>query len=154
VSAADTRELFGRMLDEVVRWFPTLPRDETLRELLQREQVVPTAIGHGIAIPHVSSRAMAERVCVVARIDPGIAFSPDDLEPVVLMFMLLSPQGDPEGHLATIAEIARIAMNPHWRRRLMNAEDPLTLFTLLRGLSLREGTAAPSYGATPSHQER
>ena len=52
--------------------------------------------------------------------------------PVRLVYLLLSPGGDPEGHLATLAEIAALVANDESRGRLFSAATPEELLTRLR----------------------
>ncbi len=52
-------------------------------------------------------------------------------EPIRLLFCLLSPNGDPEGHLASLAEIARLVLDEDVRRGLLDAESPLEVIGLV-----------------------
>ncbi|MBT8485005.1 MAG: PTS transporter subunit EIIA [Phycisphaerales bacterium] len=128
----ELRRLLERLVDRAVSVYPALPREETVAELIEREAGFPTALGHGVAVPHAYSPALDTRLCVVAQIPAGMDFSAHDGKPVRLLFMLLSPQGDPEGHLATLAEIARRMMVTELRERIMQASSPLEVIELLR----------------------
>ncbi|MCB2156947.1 cation:proton antiporter [bacterium] len=131
VEAKDIDHLFEQMIEIVIRLFPKVPKDETLSELQEREKSFPTALGHGIAVPHAYSHALESRVCAVAQIPGGVDFNAPDGEPVRLAFLLLSPTGDPEGHLATMAEIARLVVDKQTRQRLMDAEDPADVLIIV-----------------------
>jgi mannitol/fructose-specific phosphotransferase system IIA component (Ntr-type) len=50
---------------------------------------------------------------------------------VQLIFLLLSPKGDPEGHLATLAEIARLVVDPEVRHRLIDAPSPIGMMRIM-----------------------
>jgi len=130
-SASDHRALFEELVDRVVGLEPRLARDATVCDLLERESAASTAIGHGIAIPHAYSSALDTRLCVVAQLDGEVPFDTPDGEPVRVVLMLLSPQGDPEGHLATLAEIARILGNAETRTALAEAPSPEVIMRLL-----------------------
>ena len=128
-------ELFARLIDLVAGLVPSVSREEAIRELLDRERLFPTALGHGVAVPHAYSNAIRSPLCVVAQIPNGVDFGAPDEEPVRLVFLLLSPPGDPKGHLVTLAEIARLAWDPETRARLMAAAGPSDLFTIVRGFN-------------------
>jgi NhaP-type Na+/H+ or K+/H+ antiporter/mannitol/fructose-specific phosphotransferase system IIA component (Ntr-type) len=132
VNVKDVSELLTKMVDIVVRHMPTVPRDHTIRELLEREKAFPTALGHAVAIPHTYCKQLESRVCAVAQIPGGVDFGAVDGEPVKLAFLLLSPPGDPEGHLATLAEIARVVLDAPTRDRLMTEQDPGQLLDVVR----------------------
>jgi NhaP-type Na+/H+ or K+/H+ antiporter/mannitol/fructose-specific phosphotransferase system IIA component (Ntr-type) len=131
VDAEDLRSLLERLVDRIVEEVPKLPRDATLEELLERETVFPTALGAGVAAPHAFSNAIDERICAIAQVRGGVDFRASDGEPVRLVFLLLSPQGDPEGHLATLAEIARVVLDEHLRQRLMDAGSPQEIMGII-----------------------
>ena len=121
--APDRDKLFEELIDRVVEVYPQLSRNETLQEMCGREKTFPTALGHGIAIPHAYSGDLPRRVCAVVQIPNGIEFDAPDSKPVHLAFMVLSPKGDPEGHLATLADIARLADNESVRESLLRADS-------------------------------
>jgi PTS system nitrogen regulatory IIA component len=134
---SDQEALFEELVSRIVEVEPKVPRDAVLKELIDREQAWPTALGHGIAVPHSYCRALTSRICAVAQIPEGVDFKAPDGEKVRLVFLLLSPQGDPEGHLATMAEIARLVGDPEVRDSLLSASSPEDLLARLR-------TAAPA----------
>ncbi len=124
-------DMFREMIERAVSAEPRLNRKEMLNELTAREKAFPTALGHGIAVPHGYSGDLRARVTVVAQVPGGVPFDAPDGEPVRLAFMIISPKGDPEGHLATMAEIARLVADVEVRERLISAPGPEEVLTLL-----------------------
>jgi len=123
VVATDIRALFGKIIDRIVDVYPSLDKEKTLEELVERESAFPTTLGQGVAIPHVYSSTLKRRICAVARVPNGIHFTADtDREPIKLVFLLISPNGDPEGHLATLSEIARTLGREGMIESVMEAE--------------------------------
>lgn len=127
----DVPSLLSDLVDRFVGQAPAIPRDELLAELTERERVFPTALGYGVAVPHAYCSALDTRLCAVAQIPGGIPFGAPDGLPVRLVFMVLSPAGDPEGHLATLAEIARLVADEGTRMKLLNALDPPELLRVI-----------------------
>jgi mannitol/fructose-specific phosphotransferase system IIA component (Ntr-type) len=92
-----------------------------LREILEkRERAFPSAIGHGVSIPNTYLSDLNDRLCLLARLKTGLEF--DGGEPIHLVFLVLSPRGDAEGHLETIAEVARFNHLEFNRQSVMEAE--------------------------------
>jgi NhaP-type Na+/H+ or K+/H+ antiporter/mannitol/fructose-specific phosphotransferase system IIA component (Ntr-type) len=123
VDAPDVASLIGAIVDRVVAVEPAVPRDATVRDLLEREKTLPSALGYGVAVPHAYTEGIESRLCAIARVPAGVDFGARDGEPVRLVFLLLSPSGDPEGHLATLAEIARLLVAAEVRDRLIEVEE-------------------------------
>ncbi|MDK2973246.1 MAG: hypothetical protein PWP23_3001 [Candidatus Sumerlaeota bacterium] len=139
-------ELFRHLVNLVVQLYPKVSREDTVAELLERERSFPTALGHGIAVPHAYCHALESRVCVVVQLPNGVDFHAPDDEVVKLAFLLLSPSGDPEGHLATMAEIARLVSDPGTRERLMAAGGALEILPIIQNFNPMQGSQAEAKG--------
>ncbi|MFK7960677.1 MAG: cation:proton antiporter [Phycisphaerales bacterium] len=132
LDVTEMEPLFARIAEAMVSVVPDLNREETVRELLERESAFPTVLGHGVALPHAYSSTLSGRICAIARIrGAGIDFVPGSPEPVRLVFCLMSPLGDPEGHLATLAEIARLMLDEEVRRSILDAASPLEVIGVI-----------------------
>lgn len=133
-SAESQEQLFRELVAKVTTVAPRVDKERTVQELLERERSFPTALGHGVAVPHAYSGGIDRRLCVVAQIPDGAEFGALDGEPVRLVFLLISPQGDPEGHLATMGQIARLVSDEKNRERLMKAPDPADIVAIVESV--------------------
>ncbi len=138
---ADLREVFTQLVGMAARVADDLPSEKTIEALLERERTAPTALGHGIAIPHITSTDLKQRLCVMAQAPNGAKFDAPDGEPVRLIFLILSPSDDPEGHLAILAEVARIVSDSTMRERLLEEADPGKIIEIIQGHYLPGATA-------------
>jgi NhaP-type Na+/H+ or K+/H+ antiporter/mannitol/fructose-specific phosphotransferase system IIA component (Ntr-type) len=134
LSVSDRNSLFESMVDLVTMVYPQVPREQVVRDLNESEAAFPSALGHGVAIPHTYVSGLTDRCCAIARLAEGVDFNAKDGELVRLVFLLLSPPGDPEGHLATLAEIARLVHDREMRDRLIAAQTPKQLIRIVDGL--------------------
>ena len=115
---------------------PGLTAGRIVGALLEREQILSTGIGRGVAVPHAQIDGLHRLFMAVSTHPAGIDYpSVDDL-PVRLAFCLLGGADSAPDHLAGLARIARRARRPE---RL----EPLILATsgddLIRTLSRLEG---------------
>ncbi|MEW6672115.1 MAG: PTS sugar transporter subunit IIA [Thermodesulfobacteriota bacterium] len=76
--------------------------------LLEREELMPTGIQNGIAIPHARTDAVAELVCAVGIQKKGVDFGAIDNKPSRIFVMLLSPRETPGPQLQVMAMISRV----------------------------------------------
>jgi len=130
-------ELFAALIERALSVEPRIDRKELLDELIEREKSFPTALGHGIAVPHGYSSQLTERLTGIAQLPDGLDFDAPDGQPVNLAFLIISPKGDPEGHLATMAEVARLVHEESVREKLLKADDPATLYSALHNATER-----------------
>jgi nitrogen PTS system EIIA component len=104
---------------------------DLFNSLLQRERLGSTALGRGIAIPHVHVRGLKRIVCYFARIAKPVEFEAPDNQPVDLVFLLLSPEHASGDHLKALARISRLVRDPITIDRLRSARDLDTLRDVL-----------------------
>jgi mannitol/fructose-specific phosphotransferase system IIA component (Ntr-type) len=119
---------------------PSLDRAATLESLLARERESPSTLGAGIVVPHVYHPSAPSRMCAIAQVPAGLSLTPPDGHPIRLVFLLVSPEDDAEGHLATLGEIARVVTPPELRHRLLEAPTATDVIELLER-ALRGGAA-------------
>jgi len=102
------------------------PEDLIAEKLLERERSHPTVIGAGLAIPHATVPGLPAPVIGIALAREPIAFGPQELGPVRVFFVLLSPPGREREHVKLLARICRIGRHEDFIQRLdrtKTAED-------------------------------
>jgi len=92
--------------------------------LLEREQVVSTAVGHGVALPHPRNAKLLhlqKRVVGCFYLDPPIDYDARDGEPVWCFFVLICL--DTASHLRTMRELAHCLRQPEFMTQLLQKPD-------------------------------
>jgi mannitol/fructose-specific phosphotransferase system IIA component (Ntr-type) len=107
------------------------PFEPLLSAVLEREAVLSTGIGHGIAIPHAKSSAVDKLWLVCGGAGDGIAFDALDGQPVRLFFLLLGPDSAAGLHVKALSRIARLVRGDQVREALLSAESPEAFHQIL-----------------------
>jgi len=96
--------------------------DALLRDVLAREELVTTGVGHGVAFPHAKSEAVARVTFAFGRTAEGVDFGALDGEPVRLVFLIGAPkQLEPSRvYLNLMARLSFLMKNEENRERLLN----------------------------------
>ena len=106
--------------------------DELVTEILKREDLMSTAIGRGIALPHVRLSSVTDLVCAVGICKTPLAdFQTVDDVPVNLLFMLAASYNQQSYYLQTIAYFSARLKSTMLRTALLNASSPLDAYNLL-----------------------
>lgn len=92
-----------------------------LTAVLDREQVLSTGIGHGIAIPHAKVATVSTLSLVCGSHPTGIDFDALDGAPVKLFFLLIGPESAAGQHVKALSRIARLVRRESVREDLMRA---------------------------------
>jgi PTS system nitrogen regulatory IIA component len=94
---------------------------DVLRAIEDREQVLSTGVGFGIAIPHGRSATMPDLAAVAGRSRAPIEYASLDGAPVNIFFMLVGPERCAGQHVKALSRIARLARGDALRRELLTA---------------------------------
>ncbi|MDR0623062.1 MAG: PTS sugar transporter subunit IIA [Treponema sp.] len=107
-------------------------RQELAMEILKREELMSTAIGRGIAIPHIRLASVTDLVVSVgiSKIDI-VDFQPLDDEPVRLLFMIAAAYNQHAYYLQTLSFFSARLKNRELRNSLLTAQTPQQVYELL-----------------------
>lgn len=108
-----------------------LDERDVFEGLVQRERLGSTAVGHGVAIPHVFMDGLDRTLGVFARLERPVDFAAGDGQPVDLIVVLLSPTGAGADHLQALARVARVFRDATFADKLRASRDPHALWALL-----------------------
>jgi mannitol/fructose-specific phosphotransferase system IIA component (Ntr-type) len=97
--------------------------NDILKAVEDREAVLSTGIGYGVAVPHGKSPT-AERLRMVAGSSPTpIPFGAIDGLPVQLFFLLVGPESASTDHVRALSRISRLVRREPLREQLIAARD-------------------------------
>lgn len=105
---------------------------ELENEILKREELMSTAIGRGIAIPHVRLSSITDLVMAVgiSKVDI-IDFQPIDDEPVRILFMIAAAHNQHSYYLQTLSFFSSKLKNQDLRDALLNSTDVMEAYNHL-----------------------
>ena len=106
-------------------------RDDVLLDLLKREASGSTAIGLGVALPHVRTDHVTEMRGAIGLSADGLDFAAPDGKSVRAVFLFLSPTWAEREHLRLLAEVGKLAQNVEFVERLLSAREVADVRELL-----------------------
>jgi len=107
-------------------------KQELSTEILKREELMSTAIGCGIAIPHVRLSSVTDLVVTVGISRTDITgFQPMDDQPVRLIFMIAAAHNQHAYYLQTLSWFCTRLKNKKLRDALLQAQTEQEVFKLL-----------------------
>ncbi|MEO1139480.1 MAG: PTS sugar transporter subunit IIA [Pseudomonadota bacterium] len=108
-----------------------LDHSRAVEALLERENLGPTGVGHGVALPHARMEGLDHVVGALVLLQTPIDFSSVDRQPVDLAFALFAPHDAGVEHLKALALVSRTLRDTSICAKLRANEDPATLYTIL-----------------------
>lgn len=97
--------------------------DDVVKRLLEREAILSTGIGGGVAVPHAQIPGLGQLVMAVSTHPDGIEYPSLDNQPVRLVFCLIGDSNTAADHLAGLARLARLARRSEVLEELIQAES-------------------------------
>jgi PTS system nitrogen regulatory IIA component len=107
-------------------------RGEILSKVLQRESMMSTGIGNGVAIPHGKTRLLDHLLAACGVSPAGIDFDTMDGEPASLFILLVSPESLRGPHVKALANVSRLLKEESVRTALRQSRTPEDFLRVLR----------------------
>ena len=85
-----------------------MPESAIYSNLLNRERLGSTGLGHGFAVPHARLENLDKTIGCLFRLKEPVNFEAPDNQPVDLVFTIIIPQEATEEHLMILSSLARI----------------------------------------------
>lgn len=131
----DLQAVFGQVERSLCSRFEALNEKSLWDTSTGAQRLLVALPGRGAALVHAYSPHLKQRICILARFTEGVPV-PGHTQPLRLLFFLLSPEGDAEGYLATLAEFGRFCSqrrNLEALRNFTKASEALTFLRQQRG---------------------
>jgi mannitol/fructose-specific phosphotransferase system IIA component (Ntr-type) len=100
-----------------------------------REQLMPTGIGNGIAVPHARMRGVTEPIIAVGLSAAGIDFDSPDGRPAHVILLIITPAHDDGIQLEILADIAKVFRDEEIRNKIAGVESYTEFLALTRSYS-------------------
>jgi len=129
-SATSKKRLF-QSLGEVAADAYGIPVTNAMEALQERENLGPTGVGKGVALPHARLSGLTGVSTVFLRTETPLDFDSVDRQPVDLFFALFAPEDAGVEHLKALALVSRTMRDAGICAKLRANTDPATLYTIL-----------------------
>jgi PTS system fructose-specific IIC component len=109
-------------------------RTKLLNDFIHRERKATTAIGDGIAVPHIRSKQAKEFMIAFARSTAGYDFDSPDGRPTHMFFVMAAPPYDDSLYLRVFKSLMGMLQYESFREELMSVAHPGELIRAIRGM--------------------
>ena len=129
-TASSKKRLFQEIAD-IASVALGVDAEATIEALLDRENLGPTGVGHGVALPHARLDGL-EKVCgVFVMLEKPLDFGAVDRQPVDIAFALFAPEEAGVEHLKALALVSRTLRDQSICNKLRANLDAAKLYAIL-----------------------
>jgi len=100
--------------------------------IFERENILSTGIGLGIAIPHARIESVNRMVMAIGVSHEGIEYNAFDGRNVSILIMIAAPVGTHRQFLSVLARLALLLKNEHVREKILGADNVDDIYTILK----------------------
>jgi len=117
-------EVLEELVDVVAR-APGMPaRDTILAAVREREELMPTAIGSDIAIPHCKDARMKSFAVALGRSETPIDWGSSDAQPVRIVALIVAPDTRQDEYLRLLSRVTKLLKSERGRiLEIKNVKD-------------------------------
>lgn len=115
----------------------SLPREQLRKAIIEREELMPTAVGNGIALPHPRSPLLVDikdQFITIAFLQKAIDWKALDGNPVQTLILIVS--ATPKTHLWTLSRISFLCQQEFFRDLLEQRASKEEIMAAIRTAEL------------------
>ncbi|MFM2133592.1 MAG: hypothetical protein RL156_873 [Bacteroidota bacterium] len=106
--------------------------DEVRRVIRDRENLMSTGIGHGIALPHGKTNSVHRTTAALVTLQEPISYDSLDGEPIQLAVILVGKEDHVSTHLKLLSKISRVVASDWFKHEALAAQTPEAIHALLQ----------------------
>ncbi|MBN2424393.1 MAG: PTS sugar transporter subunit IIA [Calditrichaceae bacterium] len=107
-------------------------KEQAFQAVLDREKIMTTGVGNGIAIPHCKHNSCPEFGVALGIHASGVDFNAIDKKKVNIIFLLVGPESNPGLHIKLLSRISRLMSNEELRDQLLDSKNAAEVHELLK----------------------
>ncbi|MEE9119019.1 MAG: PTS sugar transporter subunit IIA [Calditrichia bacterium] len=124
-------ECIKELIDKLATARTLKNTDSIFDAVLEREEIMTTGVGNGIAIPHCKHTDSPEFAVCLGIQPKGIDFQSIDKKNVNIIFLLVGPENNPGLHIKLLSRISRLMSNEELRQQLLECKSDKEAFDLI-----------------------
>lgn len=123
LNSTEKSAVIGELVELLCDVYGLKSKDDILKAILEREEMMSTGVGYGVAIPHAKTDVVSSPKMVAGLSKNGIDFDSIDGQPARIFFLLISPKNGSGEHVRILSELSRILNNPEAREKALSAQN-------------------------------
>lgn len=123
LKATDKESAIREIAEVLVSTNKVIDQEAFIKDVLEREELGSTGIGHNVGIPHARTKAVKGFVIGFGRSTSGIEFKALDGEKVNLIFLMGADPNELNLYLRILAELSKLLLSSAFRKELISTNS-------------------------------
>lgn len=122
LQAKNKKDVINTLVDSLSSKVDEATLNAIREGVFERENVMSTGVGKGLAIPHCKTKAVEDNYAVFAKLSNPLDFNSIDNEPVEIIFLLVGPDSRHSHHIKLLSRISRLMNSASFREKILSSE--------------------------------
>jgi mannitol/fructose-specific phosphotransferase system IIA component (Ntr-type) len=131
IGQSNKRSVIEKLVDDLKTVYKLPDKDPILKSVLERESLMSTGVGKGVAIPHGKVDAINEVLGSMLIINPGVEFGSPDEIPVQIAILLVASSKETGPHIRALAHISRVLQDEKVREEIVHSKTAKEILDIL-----------------------
>jgi len=130
---ADSRDDALKIMIEKIAFAGKLKDEDTFFEaLIERERIISTGIGMGVAIPHAKLDGYDDFFVAIGVLQRGVEWNSLDNAPVKLIFMVGGPDDKQTEYLQILSSLTMAIKDEERRKKMLTRNSPEAIIEIFK----------------------
>ena len=107
-------------------------KEKAFQAVLEREKIMTTGVGNGIAIPHCKDSSCPNFAVALGLHPKGVDFHSLDKKKAKIVFLLVGPENNPGMHIKLLSRISRLMSNEELREQIISCKKPEEVIEIIQ----------------------
>jgi fructose PTS system EIIBC or EIIC component len=131
VHATDKADALDKLVNLVVATGGVADEKELRRVIMERERLMSTGIGNGVALPHGKTSVVQHSMMALITLRTPVDFDALDDKPVQILLLLVGTEGNVGLHLRLLSRISRMVGSEQFRSQLLGSRTVEEVLALI-----------------------
>ncbi|HPI19100.1 MAG TPA: PTS sugar transporter subunit IIA [Candidatus Kapabacteria bacterium] len=122
--------LVDKLIEIAARTGKIINIEEVKKQVWDREKLMSTGVGKGIALPHAKTNHISDETGALIVLKQGVEFESLDDKPVNIAFLLIGKDNNVGNHLRLLSKISRLLNNEYLRSNIIEAKTKNEILSL------------------------
>jgi len=127
------KELINTLINRLDIYVDEQTLESIRSAVFERENVMSTGVGKGLAIPHGKTEKVEKNLAVFAKLKDELHFDSIDGQPVRMVFLLVGPESSNRAHIKLLSRISRLMNSASFREKILECETPEEILDAFKG---------------------
>lgn len=123
LSVDDKDTAINALVDTMKGEFSDEVLEQVRNGVFEREQIMSTGVGKGLAIPHCKIPEVDQSYAAVATLEEPLEYNSIDGKAVNIIFLLVGPESKNSLHIKLLSRVSRLMNSESFRDKLLNSSS-------------------------------